>query len=425
MSKFLDNLFTRRYTITISVIDQDAGEAVIATKTLTGKKGQRASFDVDDLIKHYTDQGYRFVQSTYPTAGVAFARQEQNFEVVIKHDQKEVGPNQVNDSALQNSMKKSVKQIVHYAGAGTRTPTENIQVVNFKRKLKIDAVTNDVVEKEAWLPQKQNFLKIGVPTIPGFVPDKVTVGGKGVAAGDDNQEFTVTYQLNKKPDASEQTAIVEFVDLSADNQIIKKAKLTGEPSYPIIYDANEDLEELAEDGYDLVDRGTTDVQFFGNSKSYVPTIVITVKENKAKLAARNVDQIAIVNFIDLDHAGRQLTSSGPLVGKAGEKITDLYSSAIPIKGLKQAGFRVVFNNFDENGQEQEFNADDLNTQVFTIGLSKMNDQQQQMQLITNSVKDVIAHNENSLSNPVTSNLIGIMNSLLDLIQSMNQQSKGE
>ena len=31
------------------------------------------------------------------------------------------------------------------------------------------------------------------------------------------------------------------------------------------------------------------------------------------------DQVAIINFIDLDHDGIQLTSSGPLTGKPGGK----------------------------------------------------------------------------------------------------------
>lgn len=82
------------------------------------------------------------------------------------------------------------------------------------------------------------------------------------------------------------------------------------------------------------------------------------------------DQVAIINFIDLDNNGKQLTSSGPLTGKPGESINDLYSTGIPLKAIAQTGYHVVFNGFDGDGQIQKFNNNDLMTQVFTVGLSK-------------------------------------------------------
>lgn len=82
------------------------------------------------------------------------------------------------------------------------------------------------------------------------------------------------------------------------------------------------------------------------------------------------DQVAIINFIDLDNNGKQLTSSGPLTGKPGESINDLYSTEIPLKAIAQTGYHVVFNGFDGDGQIQKFNNNDLMTQVFTVGLSK-------------------------------------------------------
>lgn len=77
------------------------------------------------------------------------------------------------------------------------------------------------------------------------------------------------------------------------------------------------------------------------------------------------DQVAIVNFIDIDHNGASLTSSGPLVGKPGDSINDLYSTEIPLKVIKKAGYHVVFNNFDSDGFVQRFD-----NQVFSIGVSK-------------------------------------------------------
>lgn len=82
------------------------------------------------------------------------------------------------------------------------------------------------------------------------------------------------------------------------------------------------------------------------------------------------DQVAIINFIDIDKNGAQLTSSGPLVGKPGESINDLYSTEIPLRAIEDAGYEIVFNNFDRDGVTQRFDNNDLMTQIFTIGVRK-------------------------------------------------------
>lgn len=83
-------------------------------------------------------------------------------------------------------------------------------------------------------------------------------------------------------------------------------------------------------------------------------------------------QEAVINFIDLDldQNGKQLTSSGVLRGMPGESINDLYSSEIPLKVIKKAGYKVVFNNFDIPGVTQCFSNNKVMIQIFTIGLSK-------------------------------------------------------
>lgn len=81
-------------------------------------------------------------------------------------------------------------------------------------------------------------------------------------------------------------------------------------------------------------------------------------------------QEAVINFIDLDQNGKQLTSSGVLRGMPGESINDLYSSEIPLKVIKKVGYKVVFNNFDIPGVTQRFSNNKVMIQIFTIGLSK-------------------------------------------------------
>ena len=94
--------------------------------------------------------------------------------------------------------------------------------------------------------------------------------------------------------------------------------------------------------------------------------------DEKEMERRIDEQMAIVNFIDLDDDGKQITSSGPLYGLPGESINDLYNTDVPMTALKEAGFEVVFNNFDGNGQVQTFNQDHLVTQIFTVGLRHIN-----------------------------------------------------
>lgn len=84
---------------------------------------------------------------------------------------------------------------------------------------------------------------------------------------------------------------------------------------------------------------------------------------------------AVINYIDLDQNGKQLTSSGMLQGVPGESINELYSTELPLEVIKKAGYHVVFNNFDVPGVTQYFANSPVMVQIFTIGLSRKNDQE--------------------------------------------------
>ncbi|WP_244179741.1 mucin-binding protein [Lactobacillus acidophilus] len=81
--------------------------------------------------------------------------------------------------------------------------------------------------------------------------------------------------------------------------------------------------------------------------------------------------MAIITFIDIDKNGTQIMTSGAITGQPGESINDSYSTKEPLKTLKNEGYEVVFNNFDIPGMVQRFDNNDLQPQVFTIGLKKV------------------------------------------------------
>lgn len=178
-----------------------------------------------------------------------------------------------------------------------------------------------------------------VPDVQGYHCESMTI-----TPSDPNHDLNVVYKADKKDD-------VMYVSLGKD----KDNKQEEKTQTPV-----SETEPKSEEGQQTPTENPAPAQ------ETAPAASDNSSENEGELK----DQVAIVNFIDVDHNGASLTSSGPLVGKPGDSINDLYSTEIPLKVIKQAGYNVVFNNFDSDGFVQRFDNNDLMTQVFTIGVSK-------------------------------------------------------
>lgn len=609
------NIFSKKRKIIINFVDSDNKNQIITNKSFFGKKGKQINIDLGSIIDELQNHGYQIPSNFGRKMALTFGKKDNIVNINVSHQKKIIDVNHITKNFSLNQVKRTIKQIVHYSGAGSRTPIDNVNSVEFCRTLEIDVVTKEIVSKTAWVSNTNTFLKIGVPTLPGYIPDKTTIGVKKIVPDDGNQKYFVKYKLNEHPSTNKQAAIIQYVNLTANNAIVKTTKLEGEPNFPINYDINNDLNDLIARGFKLIDNGFNGkgIQFFGNNDSYVPVFIVTlrrdeiivdsahpyqkvdpeeyrkditftikfsgagkqtpeniiktrhlqrkvlfslvldkivknntyptewktvkkdfpdkiqvpvvkgyhsnlsqiettniinskseikvsyIRNNKiipidedgkliptkealylatdpddpTKLCTKQIipqipgyksnykiitlsnsnkdikviykkiaadskesqsdvytasstnDQIAIVNFIDLDHEGKQITSSGPLIGKPNENITDLYSTSIPIAGLEKAGYHVIFNNFDGNNKIQKFDGNDLTTQVFTVGVSKNSEQNMQLQQLKSSVNELIGQNSNNLSNPVVANLMNVLKSLIDLISILNKDNKNK
>lgn len=202
-----------------------------------------------------------------------------------------------------------------------------------------------------------------VPEVDGYYCEFTMVSPKSPG-----QDLDIVYHKIKKtdvnsfenPDKSEQEEqSTENIAATAQEDLASEVQ-TSQETEPAV-----ELQEEAQD---------TEVENTQSEQKEEPEVVQTQTAAEALNGTGNNsnlhDQVAIVNFIDIDHNGESLTSSGPLVGKPGESINDLYSTEIPLKVIKKAGYKVVFNNFDNEGFIQRFDNNDLMTQVFTIGVSK-------------------------------------------------------
>lgn len=104
--------------------------------------------------------------------------------------------------------------------------------------------------------------------------------------------------------------------------------------------------------------------------NYVDATLAKLKAAEKRLQEQKKVETAIITFVDIGKNGAQIMTSGAITGQPGESINDSYSTKEALKALKDAGYEVVFNNFDIPGTIQRFANNDLQPQVFTIGLKK-------------------------------------------------------
>ena len=160
----------------VKYIDDTTNEVLEVKDDLKGKYNTKSTYTIDDTVKKYTDKNYEFVSSTYPTDGVTFRKEEQVFEVHLKHK----------TEVTQES--KKVKQTINYVykdnnPAEPAFPTVEREL-EFTRENTKDLVTN-VVTNGQWTPANgTSFGEVVSPTKPGYTADKAKVEAVNNVTGD-------------------------------------------------------------------------------------------------------------------------------------------------------------------------------------------------------------------------------------------------
>ena len=160
----------------VKYIDDTTNEVLEVKDDLKGKYNTKSTYTIDDTVKKYTDKNYEFVSSTYPTDGVTFGKEEQVFEVHLKHK----------TEVTQES--KKVKQTINYVYKDNN-PAEPAfpsveRELEFTRENTKDLVTN-VVTNGQWTPANgTSFGEVVSPTKPGYTADKAKVEAVNNVTGD-------------------------------------------------------------------------------------------------------------------------------------------------------------------------------------------------------------------------------------------------
>lgn len=374
---------------------------------LSGKSNDPIEYDPTNDIKDLEGKGYVLVKNNFNGDGSqpSYTEDTKVYLISFKHDVRPVNLDHPLTKIPSKEYDHPITFTVTYEGTPTKVK-KNIQTAHLFRTLTADKVTSQRIENgkydSDWQLDRQKFDDVKVPVLPGVHADqKIVVWPK---VDNKDVEVSVTYHLNgylipvdengdeipnvgpyqfatdeKDPTKIAPNQIVPDIEgYTHDQEIISPQ--SPDKDISIIYKTipKEDTTYISDtENIDLSQADSSTYSPSGNGdlkENDVQEAIMGIKGqvDEKEMERRIDEQMAIVNFIDLDDDGKQITSSGPLYGLPGESINDLYNTDVPMTALKEAGFEVVFNNFDGNGQVQTFNQNHLVTQIFTVGLRHIN-----------------------------------------------------
>lgn len=176
--------------------------------------GTKFSYDKDGNIKTLTEKGYEVLNPdvTIPTE---ITKGNHTVTILVKHTTTTVtpekpgkpgepidpkypdGPKYPMGTDLKN-LKETATQIVHYVGAGDKTPADKTQTFDFTKKITFDNVTGKIIADTDWNVTSHTFGNENTLVVNGYHADKRTAGGTTVSPDDLKKEVTVTYTPNGK-----------------------------------------------------------------------------------------------------------------------------------------------------------------------------------------------------------------------------------
>ncbi|TGA93651.1 LPXTG cell wall anchor domain-containing protein [Lactobacillus johnsonii] len=328
---------------------QDGANTQLSTSgNLAGKGGSEINYSTADTIKDLISKGYVLKNDGFP-AGAVFDNDDnktQIFYVDFIHGQAPVNPDNPHEGVDPSQYEKNVKETVHYEGAGDKTPADNVQTSKWTRTLTIDSVTGKIIENGQYTTdwsiakgEKTVYDQVNTPVVDGYHADKREVSATAVTQ--DDIEVTVTYTPNGK-----------IVPVDPNGNPIPDVPT---PTYPT--DPTDPTKVVPDEPVPEIPGMTPSTPTVTPEDPGKDTPVPYDPVTPAK------DQAAIVTYVDADNGNSEITNSGNLTGKAGEKIN--YSTKSTIEDLVNKGYVLVNDGFPADAV---YDSDDNTTQRFVVVL---------------------------------------------------------
>ena len=266
--------------------------------------------NVDSLIKYYTDRGY--LVKTKPSDEELSGKfdgdktQTQYLKLQLVHDKVTVSGEDENtpapDTPINENDPDSVKYpsdvskdnlvissevIIHYEGAGEKTPKDVIRTVDktLTRTVTIDKVTGKVTNTSDWSSNTTEYESVLTPQIQGYTSDKVQVDKVSITkdnAGEaKNGKITYTFNVVYTPD--KQQLILKVHDEDTQSYLGDPVIFDGYTDQEVGNSPVDKLEELKKKyldlGYEIVeipqlDKNYDDTQNVGGEPDKEPQVFV-------------------------------------------------------------------------------------------------------------------------------------------------------
>ncbi|WP_276754516.1 mucin-binding protein [Limosilactobacillus ingluviei] len=321
---------------TVRYLDRDRGDAEITSQSVSGKYGDKITYNTADELKALSDQGYVLVDDGY-TSNVGGELGDGNngktYDVIVKHGTQTVTPEDPQEPGTPinpndpdgpkwptevGDVQRTATQTVHYQGAGKDTPADRTQTAEnvFTRTVTVDKVTGKVTSTTAWTPTDHTFGAETTPVVKGYTADKATAGAQTATPDELNVTDTVTYRPNGK-----------IVPVDPDGHELPGVDQSSYPTDP------KDPTKVTPD------------QPAPNVPGYVPSEeTVTPKDptQDTKVTYVKKDANFTVRYLDQDNGNEPITSD-KVDGKYGDKVT--YSTADELKTLSDQGYVLVDDGY--------------------------------------------------------------------------------
>lgn len=182
--------------------------------SITGKFGTKITYTTTAEIKKLENECYVLVKDGYTdsTGHSEFTKENDNhvYEVIMQHGTvtynphdnlakpgEPINPNDPNSPKVTDNdvdYSKSVKEAIHYVGAGNQTPSDNVQNVTWTRSITVDRVTGNIISSTKWQPSQIDYKQVNTPVINGYHADVKSIPATKVTEEDITK--TVTYTPN-------------------------------------------------------------------------------------------------------------------------------------------------------------------------------------------------------------------------------------
>ncbi|TSO26648.1 YSIRK-type signal peptide-containing protein [Lactobacillus sp. LL6] len=207
------------------------------------KVGTQVDFDKTSVLSALEKAGYKVLNSDV-IIPQKVTKGNHLVTIYVEHD---ITPIKEDNNSKQIVLTKEATQTVHYEGAGSSTPQDNISTIKFIHKVSLDKVTGELIDN-GWTPQTQTYKTVITPNVAGYTASVNAVGGDQVNANDNNLDRTYTVTYVKDP-VLVMGNVVYIDDVTGD--VLESHSFLGNIGDSVKYDPAKRIASYEAKGYQL------------------------------------------------------------------------------------------------------------------------------------------------------------------------------